>query len=68
MANGSYSTWRLVSCGVLQEFVLSDSFINVLEEEVEYVLFNADYHKLGNAVNTFKGRADIQRDLDWLEE
>ena len=44
------------------------ALINVLEEEVEYVLFNADYHKLGDAVNTFEGRADIQRDLDWLEE
>lgn len=33
--------------GFLQEFVLFNSFINVPEEEVEYMLFNADDHKLG---------------------
>lgn len=43
--NVSSSTWRLVSCGALQESVLLNSFVCVLEE-VEYVLLNAFHPKL----------------------
>jgi len=44
VVNGSYSVWRLVSCGVLQEFVLFNSFISVVEEEC--VLLNAEHPRL----------------------
>ena len=72
LINGSSSSWKEVTSGVPQGFVLwpvlFNFFINNLDEAVEGILIKfADDTKLDGVANTPEERTTIQSDLDRLE-
>lgn len=68
--NGLYSTWMLITKGVLQWYllrpVLFNTFINDLEERLDRTLSKAaDDTKLVGRYDKLEDRAIIQRHLRW---
>ena len=74
VVNEPYTTWRLVTSGVVQPSVLGLVLFNVLISDLEKVTEScllikfADETKLGGAVDMLERRTAIQRELDGLEE
>lgn len=70
--NGSLSTWRPVTSGVLQVSVLEPTLLNILAGDTDSGIESslskfAGDTKLCGAVDILEGRDTIQRDFDRLE-